>query len=454
MQQKLFRSYFPPQEYIICRSDAMTIAKKEISMSIALIKRFHFTQALSSPSFALLWGSQTISSLGDGTFTIALAWQVLNLTGSAAALGLVLSAYFIPMIAFMLLGGIAADRFPRRMVMLLSDAGRAVAVLLIAVLSMAHLLQLWHLIVLSLFFGIVRGFFLPAYQSIVPQLVEKKDLTSANGLSELSYQLYQSLGPLLGAACIVLAGPAGAFGFDGLTFILSALCLVAVRLVPSTLDAPLLSAPERRPGVRSVGADLREGLLYVLGSPFLWVTILLVSIGNVGGAGFTLIALPKLVHDVYRTGPWLLGTLTASSGIGAILGVVVAGKLSLLRRRGLQMGLALLLASFGVLLFTLPLPFATLVIVLCIGMGLNGFGIAISNIFWYTLMQELVPDNKLGRVNSIDNLGSEALIPVGLALAGAFADRVSPLWIFLVAGVVGVVLAGIALSVRAIRCQQ
>src|SRR5437762_4340404 len=134
--------------------------------------------------------------------------------------------------------------------MLWSDASRAVAVLLIAVLGLAHLLQLWHLVLLALFFGIVRGFFSPAYQSLIPQLVEKGDLPSANSLTELSYQLYCSVGPMLGASCVAFAGPAVAFAFDGLTFIVSALCLAGLRLPVKLSPATTTSAPLDRKSTR------------------------------------------------------------------------------------------------------------------------------------------------------------------------------------------------------------
>jgi len=199
-------------------------------MSIAFSYRLPFARALHSRPFALLWTGQTISALGDGAFVTALSWQALQLTGSAMAMGMVVLAQTLPMILLLLLGGVVADRFPRQQVLLWSDASRAVAVLLIAALGMQHLLQLWQLILLALFFGTVRGFFSPAYQSIIPQLVSKGDLPSANSLTELSYQLYCSLGPMLGASCVAFAGPAAAFAFDGLTFIISALCLVALRL--------------------------------------------------------------------------------------------------------------------------------------------------------------------------------------------------------------------------------
>ncbi len=229
----------------------------------------HVLRALRSRPFALLWLGQTISSLGDGAFITALAWEVLLLTGSATAMGLVVTAELIPRLLFLLLGGVAADRLPRRIVMLCSDGGRAFAILLIAVLGWLHVLQLWHLIVLSLLFGVAEGFFAPAYSAIPPQLVEKEELASANALTGLSRQMSLLLGPLVGAGLVVLTGPVTAFAFDGLSFVVSAVCLLALRLPPLTItiisviqesDAPV-SAEVLTPS--SVGQSLRQ-----VGRPF------------------------------------------------------------------------------------------------------------------------------------------------------------------------------------------
>ncbi|MGH2516633.1 MAG: MFS transporter, partial [Ktedonobacterales bacterium] len=144
------------------------------------VARVRFARALGSKPFAMLWAGQTISALGDGAYTTALAWQVLKLTGSATAMGAVLIARTVPMLIFLLVGGVAADRLPRRLVMLASDAGRGLSVLCVAALGWLGLLQLWHLVLLSLIFGFVSGFFMPAYQSIAPELVATENLPSAN----------------------------------------------------------------------------------------------------------------------------------------------------------------------------------------------------------------------------------------------------------------------------------
>ena len=128
-----------------------------------------FARALRSRPFALLWIGQSISVLGDGPFFVALVWQVLISTNSATATGIVEGAQTVPALLFLLLGGVAADRLPRRLVLFCSDSGRAVVVFLLAVLGWLHLLQLWHFVVLALIFGVVDGFFWPTYQAIPPQ---------------------------------------------------------------------------------------------------------------------------------------------------------------------------------------------------------------------------------------------------------------------------------------------
>ena len=420
-------------------------------MSIAFTYRPHFARALHSRSFALLWTGQTISALGDGAFVTALSWEALQLTGSAMAMGMVVLAQTLPMILLLLFGGVVADRFPRQQVMLWSDVSRAVAVLLIAILGMMHLLQLWHLVLLALFFGTVRGFFSPAYQSIIPQLVNKGDLPSANSLTELSYQLYCSVGPMLGASCVAFAGPAVAFAFDGLTFIVSALCLAVLRLPVTLSPATMTSAVLPRRGIRTALSEMREGLRYVAGSTFLWVTIALAALCTVGGAGSLVVTLPKLIHDVYGQGVWLLGAVNAAGGIGSLAGILLAGHLNRLRRRGITMYLMMIVISLAFILFGLPLPHSLEPIVACLAMVLVHFGLAVYQILWLTVMQEVVPDDKLGRVSSIDQLGGYGLWPVGFALAGVIADYISPSWVFIGAGIVNVGLYGLGLSVRAVR---
>jgi MFS family permease len=418
-------------------------------MSTVLIQRPAFARALSSRPFTLVWGGQTISSIGDGAFNTAMAWQVLLLTGSATALGLVMFAQTIPMLVFLLLGGVVADRFERRKVMLFSDLARGLAVLTIAALSFLNAIELWHLIVLAVFFGTVKGFFSPAYQSIIPNLVSNpEELASANSLTELSNQIYMLAGPVVGAICISLGNTAAAFGLDSFTFALSALCLLLVRL-PVSVVRPAHNGTSR--GVGSIFKELGEGWSYVTRKPLLWITIGIAAVLSIPAAGAFLVTLPKLVRDYYHQDVWLLGFIGLAGGAGTVLGAVVTGYLKRLGRQGYCLYLSMLVASGGILFFVLPLPTELQSTGAYLGMFIFTLGSTVHQIMWMTYLQESVPDEKLGRVNSIDLLGNYGLWPLGFLLAGVLGDNVSPVVIFIVAAGSGLVLYGIGLLLRPIR---
>jgi MFS family permease len=174
--------------------------------------------------------------LGNYVFIPVLGWQTLQLTHSATSTAIVETAAMVPMALFLLFGGVAADRLPRRLIMLLSDSGSGIAVLCISLLSWMHQLQFWHLVVLVTFFGCCSGFFSPAYRSIRPQLVEKELLASANALDGLSRQIGRLIGPSLSIVLIAFAGLPIVFAFDGLTFLFSAICLLIVRIPTTNIE--------------------------------------------------------------------------------------------------------------------------------------------------------------------------------------------------------------------------
>ena len=503
-------------------------------MLIGLARRAQFARSLRSRRFAWLWSGQTISAMGDGAFLTALAWQVLLLTGSATAMGVALVAQSIPLVLFMLVGGVVADRLPRRLTLLWSDGARAVVTLIVAALGFSHHLQFWHLVALSALFGLAEAFFRPAYQSIPPELVPVEDLPSANALSSFTRSISMLIGPAVGAALVAAASPAGAFAFDGLTFIISAVCLAAMGRVddqphradppaapPDMVRAPTVgeavavgagvagptgaggvvepvaaladaladalaegelalaeantepaAAPTRRGGrggrgVRGVLADIREGLSYVTGSTWLWLTIALASLGNVAFAPLQ-VSLPRLVHDTFHQGVWLLGAILTTVSIGSILATLVVGQFRRIRHRGIVGYVSLIISSASVALFGVPLSLLGFGAVHIGGLGgpgglpaeaalalvsgaVMGAGLGVFEIIWATTMQELVPPDKLGRVSSVDWLGSLCLQPIGLAVVGALTDVVGPAWMFVAGGLLSVLLTALGLLSRQIR---
>src|SRR5688500_17598783 len=188
--------------------------------------------SLKNRLFLLLWCGQTLSRLGDSIYRVALVWWVLQRTGSAAAVATILIFSYVPMLLFLLLGGVAIDRFSRSKVMLISDLARATIVFIVSLLSFGGHLELWHLYIASAVFGTVHAFFQPAYTVIVPEIVSAEHLTSANSLTTLSKQLADVAGPAIGATIVALAGTSTAFAVDGLSFILSAYCLLPLLKLP------------------------------------------------------------------------------------------------------------------------------------------------------------------------------------------------------------------------------
>jgi MFS family permease len=416
----------------------------------SLVKRVRFARALGSKPFALVWSGQTISALGDGVTLTALAWQVLVLTGSGAAMGAVLVAETAPRVLFLLLGGVVADRFSRRNVLFWSDLLRGAAVGVIAVLGWLNVLALWHLIVLGAIFGLAGAFFFPAYQSIPPQLVTADHLPSANALNGMSRQVSQLFGPALGAALVALSSPSAAFAIDALSFGVSAALLLMVHLPP----LPKVARNDATPGgLRGMAADIREGLGYVLRSPWLWVTIACASLGNVGLAPMQ-VALPKLIKEVYGEGVWLLGATGTAIAAGSLVTMLLIGQARRLHHRGILAYGGLLISSGAVIVLGLPLPHEYAPAVAITVSVFFGAGLALFELIWVTTLQELVPAEKLGRVSSVDWAGSLALLPVGLAIVGVLTDRIGASWVFIAGGVLNTLLELLALAVPGIRKQD
>ncbi|GAC1396883.1 MAG: hypothetical protein NVSMB49_01750 [Ktedonobacteraceae bacterium] len=200
--------------------------------------------------------------------------------------------------------------------------------------------------------------------------------------------------------------------------------------------------------------DLHEGWLFVISARWFWIGLPLATLGNIFFSGPLDVTLPKLVHDVYGTGAWLLGVIGASMAIGSIGATFLIGQMRHIPWRGTLAYLAVALASLSEGILGLSLPHVVAPMLACVAGGLLGFGLGAFGIIWVTLMQELVPQEKLGRVSSIDQLCAWVLLPLGYALIGIITDKIGPSQVFLIASGANVILAGIALAVPDIRKLQ
>lgn len=398
-------------------------------------------RALRVRPFALLWAGQTISRVGDFLYELTLAWWVLQKTGSAVAMGTVLAFAFAPMLLFLVIGGVAVDRMHRVRIMIASDLVRGVIVTLVAALAYADRLELWHVYALSLTFGLADAFFNPAYFALVPETTPPEDLPSANALSSMSVQIGRIVGPAIAGAIVWLGGTGLAFAVNGLSFFVSAALLLPLMAAYGDRRAP---DGEARPGILD---DVRAGIATLRGLPILWISIPLIALTNVLLAGPYSVAMPFLVSDVMGADAQRLGLLYAVFPIGYILGGVWYGRKTRLRRRGRNAYLCLVVAGLGLGVFGLDLPLPALVVAALV----NGAALEVLGIIWTNVFQEVVPNEQMGRVSSVDQIGAMALIPLGFALTGWATERLGADTVFVIGGGLTAVLFLAGLSLWTIR---
>ena len=379
--------------------------------------------------FRLLWTGQTVSSFGNAVRSVALPFQLLALGASPLQLGVAVGINTATSVAFLLLGGAVADRFPRRVLILASDLLGGCVVAVIALLSAAGQLRIEHVYVAALGLGAADAFQSPAYSAIIADLVPANILRAGNAARLLGRSLARIVGPTVGGLVVALAGPAPAFGIDALTFLFSFATL-------------LLANPPRRANAAqaSIVREIRQGFAYVFSLPWLWTTNLYFMLVNVAYAGQSGVMTPLLVRDDLGGGAEMYGTITAAYGVGTIVASFVVAQL-VLRRPGRPMFAFELLAGLSVLAIGL-VPILPAVVVL---MALVGVGLSSSTVIWQAMLQRHVPERMLGRVSSIDLLGNSVINPIAPIAAAALVGSIGPAGTFVVAGVYAIAFASVGL---------
>ncbi len=399
-------------------------------------------RALRHRPFAILMAGQTVSRLGDYLYQVALAWWVLEKTGSATQMSAVLLLTVLPTVALILFGGVIVDRMPRPRLILWSDLGRLVVMAAVTALAWQGTLSVWMIYVASILFGIADAVFAPAMQALVPQLVPKDDLPSANAVNSLSTQFARIAGPAVGGILIAAGGTTFAFGLNALTFVVAGLAILPLLGVP---------APERNDeapaSFSTVMADMRDGFRTVTSSPVLWIPIIVFAFGNVALSGPYSVGMPFLVKDHLHGDEEMLGVLYAIFPVGYAIASIVMGSVSRIRRRGLLFCAAGALAGAGLGVFGLDVSLYVLIAAAVV----NGAALEIEGLTWTSVLQERVPEERLGRVASFDALGSYALLPIGYAATGWLIDHVSVATVFVVFGGAAAVVNLLPLLSRTFR---
>jgi MFS family permease len=359
--------------------------------------------ALRRREFRLLFGAQVISMVGDRIVPVALAFAVLDLTGSVKDLGLVLAAQTLPLVGFLLIGGVFADRLPRRTVMVSADLVRFASQGLVAALLLSGHARLWHLIVLQAVHGTGTAFFNPAAVGLTPLTVPVEELQEANALRGIAMSAAQIAGPSLSGVLVTTAGSGWALAGDSGTFAASALLLGLLRL-----------PPHERLAVQPFLHDLRDGWTEFTARTWIWVIVVGASGVNALIAPFFVLGPAIAKRSLGGAGHW--AAIVAAMGVGSLLG----GTAALRVRVGLPLfagSLLLLLWAPPLLLLGLRVPTAAIAAAVLVA----GLGNILFNALWETALQQHVPPAALSRVSAYDWFGSLAAQPLAFMAAGFVA---------------------------------
>jgi MFS family permease len=387
--------------------------------------------------FRVLWAGMAVSLLGDGVFFVAVAWETYSLWNAPAALSIVSIGMTLPMILFLLAGGVVSDRYNRRAVMACADAVRALVVGAIAVLVLAGGLRFWELVVLVAVYSVGSAFFIPAFDAIVPELLPPADLPGANALDQLVRPVaLRLLGPVLGGA-LVAASAGIAFLVDAVSFAAS---LVAVLAISSATGAVVEKAQS------PLGA-LAEGFRFVRGRVWLWGTLLAAALTYLVFLGPAEVLLPFVVKNGLHASAGTLGLVLAAGGLGAVGGALVMGRHGHPRRDVTVMYVTWTIATLAIAGYGLATAAWQLMLACLVFNALEAAG----TIVWATIKQQHVPGALLGRVSSLDWLISIALLPVSFALTAPVAAAVGARATLVGAGVIGAAITLAALFLPGMR---
>lgn len=396
---------------------------------------------LRNRDLALLISGQAVSQVGDGIFFVALAWRVYQSYSSPAALSVVGIAFFVPRLLVTIAGGVLSDRFERRWTMVAADAGRAIAVGLLAAISLSQQGELIAIVLLVAFQGIAGSLFGPAESALLPEVVPAEDLGRANSLRTVVSPLaFGVVGPALGGALIANFGTSSAFWAGSATYVVSVASLLLMRA------RPMIAAGAHS----SVIAEARQGIAYVAGRPWLWGPIVASSLAQFLYAGPNQALVPYLIKFELHASAAALGLVFTAAGLGTMAAGLIMGRISRPRHIVVAMVLGWALgigsiAAVGLAKTVWQAAIAVFVWNLLLWSG---------EILWLTLLGLTVPNHIRGRVSSIDFLGSYWMIPISMALTGPLAGIVGPRNVLVGAGLGGAIAVLLTLAVPGVRRPQ
>ncbi len=369
-------------------------------------------RAMRHRNYSLFFSGQLVSMIGTWMTRIAISWLIYRLTGSALLLGVVGFAGQIPSFILAPIAGVLVDRWSRHRVLIWTQALAMLQSAALAALDLTGAMQVWHVVALAVFQGVINAFDMPARQAFVVEMVnDRNDLANAIALNSTLVNGSRLLGPSIGGVIIAAVGEGWCFAIDAASYLAVIGSLLAMKGLPIVTG--------RKPGAGNVLGELREGVSYAWHSPPIRNILILLSIVSLVGFPYTVL-MPIFASDILHGGPGLLGMLMAASGVGALGGATyLAARRSVL---GLGRVIPLMSAVFGVGLIVFSL--SNIVWLSLLLMVVTGLGFMVQMASSNTLLQTIVDEDKRGRVMSFYTMAFMGTAPFGSLIAGSLAQRI------------------------------
>ena len=365
-------------------------------------------RALRYRNFQLFFGGQLISLIGTWMQNVAQAWLVYRLTGSSVLLGLVSFSSQIPVFLMAPVGGIVADRFRRRRVVIGTQTAALLLALVLAALTLSGVVRVWHVVVLSALLGVVNAFDIPARQAFFVEMVGREDLINAIALNSSMFNASRIIGPAVAGILVAGIGEGWCFFANGVSYF-----AVIAGLLLMTVD-------DRKPVKREASplADVIEGFRFVIGSPPIHHLLILLGILSATGMPFAVL-MPIFADQILHGGAKGLGILMGASGVGALAGALLLASRE--NVQGLGRWVAIAAAAFGASLIAFAVSRSFWVS--CALLLPVGFAMMVEMGSSNTLIQTMSPDHLRGRVMSVYSMMFMGMAPLGAVVSGVTAAR-------------------------------
>lgn len=385
--------------------------------------RFMF-RALSHRNYQLFFSGQSISMIGTWMTRIATSWLVYKLSGSAMLLGVVGFSGQIPAFILAPIAGVIVDRVNRHRMLVITQVLAMIQSLAMAALALTGYIQMWHIIALSIFQGLINAFDMPTRQAFVVEMVEDEaDLPNAIALNSSLVNAARLLGPSIGGVVIAAVGEGWCFAIDGISYVAVIGSLLAMKVNPAMQK-------EIPDGGSNVLAEVRDGWRYVAGSPPISKILILLAAVSLVGMPYTVL-MPVFAEKVLKGGPNTLGILMAATGIGALMGAMFLASRKTVLGLGRQIPRMAGLFGIGLIAFSFSRHIWLSVTLLVI----TGLGFMVQMAVSNTIIQTIVDENKRGRVMSFYTMAFMGTIPFGSLLAGTLADHIGAPETLLIGGI-------------------